>query len=262
VSVSADQRLPSVLAELLDAITDGEHTAQVLELITHRSVELQDVASAGIIATDPRGGYRVLAASDERANLAELFQSFEEEGPALDVVASRQALTVDLASADRRWPGFAPAAREVGIGWVHAVPIRLDSAVVGALNLFRPDAGGDIPDPTLSQALCGLVSVALAQERPVRRGERLAERIQQILNERGRVEQAKGILAAHLGTSPREAYDELAHYARAQGTTVVQAAHDLVDDRIDANTIIVNRRERGAAADELLQGEGRENPGV
>jgi hypothetical protein len=32
---------------------------------------------------------------------------------------------------------------------------------------------------------------------------------------------------------------------------VVQAAHDLVDDRIDATTIIMNRRERGAAADDL-----------
>jgi hypothetical protein len=238
VSISADQRLPGLLAELIDAIIDGEHVAQVLELITHRSVELLDVASAGIIVADPRGGYRVLATSDERANLAELFQSFEQEGPALDVVASQEPLTVDLASADRRWPGFAPAAREADIGWVHAYPIRLDSTVVGALNLFRLQAGGQVPDAALTRALCGLVSVALAQERPTRRSERLAERIQQILNERGRVEQAKGILAAHMEISPHAAYDVLAHHARLRGTTVVQVAGDLVGDRIDAMTVV------------------------
>ena len=51
-----------------------------------------------------------------------------------------------------------------------------------------------------------MVSIVLAQERPVRRAERLAERIQQILNERGRVEQVKGILAAHMDITPAQAY--------------------------------------------------------
>jgi hypothetical protein len=87
VSISAGQRLPGVFAELIDAIIEGEHVAQILGLITRRSVELLEVTSAGIVVADPRGGYRVLAASDESADLAELFQATEEEGPALDVVA-------------------------------------------------------------------------------------------------------------------------------------------------------------------------------
>jgi hypothetical protein len=245
VSISADQRFPDVLAELVDAIIDGEYLAQVLELITRRSVELLETASAGIVIVDPRGTYRVLAASDEQADLAEQFQAFEREGPALDVVTSREALTVDLASADRRWPNFAPAAREAGIGWVHARPIHLDSVVIGALNLFRPHAGGGVPDPALGRALCGLISVALAQERPDRRSERLAERIQQILNERSRVEQAKGVLAAHMDVSPVDAYEVLAHYAQVRRTTAVRVAVDLIDGRIHAMTIIANWRPAG-----------------
>jgi hypothetical protein len=248
VSVAANQRLADVFTGLIDAIIDGEHLAQVLELITRHSVELLEVTSAGIIVADPRGGYRVLAASDERAGLAELFQAFEHEGPALDVVASGEELTIALAAADRRWPGFAPAAREIGIGWVHACPIRMDSEVVGALNLFRAEAGGDVPDPVLSRALCGLVSVALTQERPARRSERLAERIQQILNDRGRVEQVKGMLAAHLDISPLDAYGVLTHHARAKGMTVVQAAGDLVDGKIDVMTVIANWRQHDTAA--------------
>jgi hypothetical protein len=252
VSVSAGRLLPEVFAELLDAIVDGEHTARVLELITHRSVELLHVSSAGIIIADPRGGYRVVASSDERADFAELFQSFENEGPALDVVASGDALTVDLASADSRWPGFAPAARGVGIGWVHARPIRMESIVVGALNLFRTDAGADVPDQDLGQALCGLVSVVLTQERPARRSERLAERIQQILNERGRVEQVKGILAAHMHISPQEAHEVLVHYARSQGTTVVQAAGEVVMGNIAPGTVASGRRQDDRAGDGAL----------
>jgi AmiR/NasT family two-component response regulator len=91
--------------------------------------------------------------------------------------------------------------------------------------------------------------VALAQERLARRSERLAERIQQILNERGRVEQVKGMLAAHMDISPLDAYEVLAHHARTQGTTVVQAAAELIDERVDAATVIADWWERDTAAE-------------
>ncbi len=245
MSTSFDQRLPEILAELISGIVSGEHVAQALELLTRHSTELLGVASAGIIVADPRGGYRVLAASDEQADLAELFQALEEEGPAVDVVDSGRQLTVDLTRADDRWPLFAPAARRVGIRWVHALPISMDSMVVGALNLFRADPSGDVPDPALGRALCGLVSIVLAQERPVRRAERLAERIQQILNERGRVEQVKGILAAHLDTTPARAYEVLAHHARANGLLVVEAAAEVVQGRTDPEAMVAAWRDDG-----------------
>ncbi|TQL97198.1 GAF domain-containing protein [Actinoallomurus bryophytorum] len=249
MSMPGDQRgLPDVFAQIIGAIIDGDHVARVLELLTRRSVELFDVTSAGIIVVDPRGGYRVVAASDERADLAELFQSFEEEGPALDVLASREPLTVDLACADARWPAFAPAARDVDIRWVHALPIRLGSEVVGALNLFRSEAGGEVPDPGLGQAMCGLVSIALAQERPARRTERLSEHIQQILNDRGRVEQVSGILAAHMGISPGDAHEVLAHHARTSGVTVVKVANDVINGDADPRAIAATWR-RGTEPD-------------
>jgi ANTAR domain/GAF domain len=250
VSVSAPRRLPDVFAELIGAIVDGRRSSLVLELITRRSVELFQVASVGILVADPRGGHRVVAASDERADLAELFQSFEEEGPALDVLATRRALTVDLAAADERWPGFAPAAREAGVGWVHAHPIHLDSSVVGALNLFRARPDGGAPDPALSQAVCGLASIVPAQERPDRRGERLAEHIQQILHERARIEQVKGMLAAHLDVSPGDAHAALSHHARAHGVTTVQVAGDVIEGRTDPRAVADEWRRSAAPADD------------
>jgi GAF domain-containing protein/ANTAR domain-containing protein len=247
VSTSFDQRLPEVFAELIRRVVDGEHIAQALELLTRRSTDLLAVTSAGIIAADFRGGYRVLAASDEQADLAELFQSLEQEGPAMDVVASGQPLMVDLNHVIERWPRFVPAARSVGIGWVLALPITLDSMTVGALNLFRPDAKGDAPDRAIGEALCGLISIVLAQERPVRRAERLAERIQQILNERGRVEQVKGILAAHMDTTPAEAYAVLTYYARKHDLLVVEAATGVIHGDTDPAAMILAWRRDGGS---------------
>jgi AmiR/NasT family two-component response regulator len=109
---------------------------------------------------------------------------------------------------------------------------------VGALNLFRPDTDREAPDLALSEALCGLVSIVLAQERPVRRAERLAERIQQILNERGRIEQVKGILAAHMDVTPAHAYAVLVHYARTHDVLVVQAATEVIQGHADPAAMI------------------------
>jgi AmiR/NasT family two-component response regulator len=114
---------------------------------------------------------------------------------------------------------------------------------VGSLNLFRSGAGGAVPDPAICEALCGLVSIVLAQERPVRRAERLAERVQQILNERGRVEQVKGILAAHMDVPPAHAYAVLAHYARTQDRLVVEAATEVIQGRADPTAMIAAWRE-------------------
>jgi hypothetical protein len=246
---SVGPHLTDVFAELVEAIIDADHLARALELLTRRSASLFRASSAGIIIADPRGGLRVVAASDQSADVAELFQTFEGEGPAVDVMTTGNALTVDLASADARWPAFAPAARAVGIGWVHAMPVRLDSVVIGALNLFRSGPDGDLPDHALGQALCGLVSIALAQESTARRAERLVERVQQILNERGRVEQVKGILAAHLETSPAEAYAVLANHARCRGITVIQAAGDVIREEADPIALIDEWRRHGDPVD-------------
>jgi hypothetical protein len=124
----------------------------------------------------------------------------------------------------------------------------LGPVVIGALNLFRPEAGGDVPAPGLGQAMCGLVSIALAQERPARRAERLSERIQQLLNDRGRVEQVSGILAAHLGISPGNARGVLAYHARTSGATVVKVANDVINGHADPLVIAAAWHRRGPEA--------------
>ncbi|MDN3357830.1 GAF and ANTAR domain-containing protein [Actinomadura sp. DC4] len=237
-----DESLSEVFAELIRGV-GGAPVTQALELLTRRSVDLLGVSSAGILVADFRGAYRILASSDEQGDFAEFFQALEREGPAVEVVGSGRALTVDLNLADGRWPSFTPAARGAGIAWVHALPISLDSMTVGALILFRLNTGGGVPDHALSEVLCGLVSIALAQERPARRAERLTERIQQILNDRGRIEQVKGIIAAHMGVPPAQAYSVLIHHARAHDVLIVQVAGDVIGGRTDPLAMIAAWRE-------------------
>ncbi|NYI98962.1 GAF domain-containing protein [Streptomonospora nanhaiensis] len=216
----------SLLAELLKAIVAGDGAADTLAMLMSRTVELIDVSSAGIIVADPRWGLRILAASDERADMADLFQAHHGEGPAAEAVERGGPLAADLRGADDRWPRFGPAARALGYTHVLALPIRLDGQAVGALSLFRGADGrpwGEAEE-VAGQVMADLAAITLAQERPGRRAERLAERLAGMLNDRGTIEQAKGALAAHLHCSPEDAYILLAEVAREEHCSVADVA--------------------------------------
>lgn len=57
----------------------------------------------------------------------------------------------------------------------------------------------------------------------------LADQLQRALNSRGIIEQAKGLLAAHLGTDVREAFEVLRRYARNNKLQLHDLARDVVE---------------------------------
>ena len=130
--------LSATFVELTDTLVAGFDVIDFLHVLTDRSVQLLDVAAAGLLLADPRGELRVVAASSEAARLLELFQLQSDQGPCLDCFRSRRPVAAaDLAAEAGRWPRFAPAARQAGFGAVQALPMRLREQVIGALNLFR-----------------------------------------------------------------------------------------------------------------------------
>jgi GAF domain-containing protein len=68
-----------------------------------------------------------------------------------------------------RWPVFAPQASGVGFRVICAVPLRVRTDVIGALNLFR---GSDEPftgaEMELAQAMAEMAAIGLIQERALR----------------------------------------------------------------------------------------------
>ncbi|MFE9602780.1 GAF domain-containing protein [Streptomyces hokutonensis] len=121
--------------------------------MTDRCVGMLGVSAAGVLLTDRNGELRVMAASSEQVRVLELFQLQNDEGPCVP----------DVTTEIHRWPRFAAQAHHSGFAAVQALPMRLRDEVVGALNLFRSDAGPFDPVGTLiAQALADVATISLS----------------------------------------------------------------------------------------------------
>jgi hypothetical protein len=242
-------QLADVFIEMADTLVDDFDLLDFLHTLTQRCVQLLGVSAAGLLLTDGHGALQVVAASSERTRLLELFQLQTDQGPCLDCFRAAAPVSVADLSVARRWPRFTAAAGEVGFAAVHALPMRLRSEVIGALNLFDAVPGAlDADKLRIGQAVADIATVGLLQQRAIHRRDVVTEQLQAALNSRILIEQAKGLLAERLQVSVAEAFVVLRTHARSHNRRLSDLARAIVDG--------VEELPQPAAADVPAPGQG------
>jgi transcriptional regulator with GAF, ATPase, and Fis domain len=228
----APDRLARVFVEVADTMVDEFDLVDFLQMVAARTADLVDARAAGLLLADQRGRLQLMAASDERAEMVELFQVQTHQGPCQDCFAQGEAvINADLAAATDRWPQFAPLAVSAGFRSVHAFPMRVRRRVLGALNLFGDDPGLlSEADAAVIQGLADIATIGLLQERTIKQGEVLTEQLQTALNSRIVIEQAKGVLAQIHHESPDAAFERMRTYAREHHLRLVEVARAVAID--------------------------------
>ena len=244
--MTSEQRLTRVFVELADTLVDEFDALDFLSTLTERSVELLGADAAGVILIDAHDVMHVVASTSDRAQLLELFELQNAEGPCLEAVGSgRVVASSDLTQDHARWPKFAPAALRVGFRSVQALPLRLRSENIGGLNLFGAHQPPLTPaERDVAQALADVATVGILQQRSLHRASLLAEQMQAALDSRIVIEQAKGILAESGRLDMNAAFEALRAYARGSNQKLGIVAEALARRRLDPATVLAGRRTR------------------
>ncbi|TMR19937.1 GAF and ANTAR domain-containing protein [Nonomuraea turkmeniaca] len=225
-----ERQVAQAFIAMADTLVTGFDIIDFMHALAERCVRLLGVDAAGVLMTDPAGRLQLMGASSEQSQVLELFQS--HEGPCLDCFASGQAVhCADLAAggADRAWPRFARQARLAGYGAVSALPMRLRSQTIGAMNLFRSAPGElDTGTAALAQALADIATIGLLQERTIREAQILTEQLQHALNSRVIIEQAKGMVSERHALPMDQAFNVLRRHARHHNLKLTDLAHAIV----------------------------------
>jgi GAF domain-containing protein len=229
--MTSEQRLARVFVELADTLVDEFDALDFLSTLTERSVELLGADAAGVILVDARGVLHVVASTSDRAQLLELLELQNDEGPCLDCLETgRPVVNVGGAESRERWPRFSAALAEVGFASAHALPLRLRDSVVGAMNLFcTADSQLSGDDVAMGQALADVATIGLLQERAVRQSGLIAEQLQTALDNRVLIEQAKGVLMASAEIEVDHAFRLMRDYSRRNNRAVKDVARQVVD---------------------------------
>jgi PAS domain S-box-containing protein len=224
---AARRRQLETLAEL-DPVEDLDGTVQlVLDAGTH----LVRVDATACMLTGREGRLASVGASGEAASAFARAQEHLTEGPGVDAVRhDRTVWSSDLA-ADPRWSRLKPAAAVNRVGAVMAVPVSLYGGPIGVCLLLsgppRPWTDGDVE---AAQAYAGVLAGLLEMAAEAQRSVALAQRVQEALARRTRVERATGVLMARGGLEAPAALAALRERARRSGRPLDEAARRVLEE--------------------------------
>ena len=236
---SREASLARTFVELADTLVADFDVVELLTMLADRCVEVLDVGAAGLMLVGPDGDLRVMASSSEAMRVLELFEIQAQEGPCLDChQTGSPVFDRDLTAADSRWPRFATEALAAGFLSVQALPMRLRGSVVGALNLFHLEPGEMSPaDIAVAQALADVATIAVLQHRAAQEAQTLNEQLNQALNTRIAIEQAKGMVAERLGLELDAAFATLRNHARNHNLRLADVAQAVIVGQVAATSL-------------------------
>jgi GAF domain-containing protein len=225
--------------ELADTLVDDFDVVDLLTLLADRCVQALDVAAAGLMVASAEGELRVVASSSDAMRLLELFEVQAEEGPCPECFRTGEPVVNQrLEATGHLWPRFAPRALDAGFQSVHALPMRLRHRTIGALNLFRTDAGAlDEADVSIAQAFADVATIAILQHRAAAEAQAINEQLTGALNSRIDIEQAKGMIAERTGLDMDQSFNRLRRHARNHNLRLADVARAVINATLVAEAL-------------------------
>ena len=154
--------LSDVLGEFARTMLTDFPVQGILDRLVKRIVDVMPVTGAGVTLISAELAPRYIAASSESALRFEELQTELGEGPCLAAYHTGEAISVPDLRSMEWFPAFSPRALEAGLEAVFAFPLHHADLQLGALDLYRDEAGPLSPDSMVAaQTLADVASAYL-----------------------------------------------------------------------------------------------------
>ena len=186
----------------------------VLAELTESVTAVLGLSGSGVTMAED-GRLRFVTAVSQASGDLEHNQEEQQAGPCRDAYETGLVIRVtDVREESDRWPQFSASATRLGVAGVAGIPMRLADEIIGALNLYSPEprqwADGDIG---VARVLADVATSYVVNASKLRQQEQLSEQLQEALESRVVIEQAKGITAYKHAVSMDQAYQLICRHA-------------------------------------------------
>lgn len=226
--------IASTFVEIADHLVDEFDVVDLLSTLAERCAEFVSASEVGFVLIDPTGVLQVIGSSSEKMESLELMELQNSEGPCWDSFnTGKPVLNQNVHGSFDKWPTFGPVVDAAGMRTVHALPMRLRSDTIGAINIFHSDLRElSEHEVVITQALADAATIAIMQDRNLRHATQLAEQLQYALEARVVIEQAKGVLAERLQVDMHDAFSMLRQYSREHNRRLSTVAQDVTEGKL------------------------------
>ena len=222
------------LADLASGLDADSDLYEGLHRLTVTAAAALELDGAGVTLQIPGGDTSYVTATDPVTLKVERCQDEFQEGVCVDAIASSQIVAVSDLADEQRWPQLVPVIREAGFNAVAGIPIRFQGDSIGAVNLYtNARRTWTTADFNACRLIAELAAGYLVNNELLRSAQTLAEQLQEALDSRIIIEQAKGMVAGRAGMSPDAAFEIMRGYARGQRTKLRDVARGVVSGGID-----------------------------
>ena len=230
----ADPALWSPTLEDFRRVTLDDRDGSDFFALTLEVADVFGLAGAGVSLADGKA-MRTVAAQSERAAAMGLIQQQSGVGPCVDSQRTTQpVLVTDLTDHPGKWKEFTKVAATVGVVSVASIPIRLGGVGLGVLDLYHDSQHRwTIQEVRLAGRLARM---AASYAFELYRARRTVTQLQQALDSRIVIEQAKGMLAERMGITIDAAFGRLRAYARDTNTPLRAVADAVVQGELEPGT--------------------------
>jgi GAF domain-containing protein len=154
-------------------------------------------------------------------------------GPCLASAEAGQLVSIPDMAVDERWPEFTAEAQREGVLSSLSVPLPVQRQVIGALNLYSPEAqtfNDDIVE--VAEKFGDYAAVAIAHATLYLSASQLAEQMAHAMQSRAAIEQAKGILMGQHRCDPDEAFNILVGLSQRSHRKLRDVARLLIEQAL------------------------------
>jgi GAF domain-containing protein len=214
----------------LAKITLADHTLdRVMDKVAALTKTILDLKGEVSVTIVERGRPSTVASTGSLATDLDERQYQRGYGPCLDSIAGGEALMVKDMDTEQRWPDWAKSASSAGAGSSLSIPVPLQREVSAALNIYSTDRDAFDDDAVeLASTFAAYAGVALANMHLYEAQGQVAEQLQQAMQSRAVIEQAKGLLIGQRRCTPQEAFDILVRLSQDTNRKLRDVAEALV----------------------------------
>ncbi len=197
--------------------------------LTESVTAVLDLSGSGVTMAE-EGRLRFVTAVGEASSELERSQEKWQAGPCRDAFDTGEVVRVtDVRDESTRWPDFSETATRLNVAGVAGIPMRLADQIIGALNLYAPEPRiWSDADIAVARVLADVATSYVVNASKLRQQEQLSEQLQEALESRVVIEQAKGITAQQHAVSIEQAYERMRRHARTNNASLRMVAEAIV----------------------------------